>query len=213
MPPNSDSTMRYVGLRGAVEHEQPAARPLAAEEPRQRRVGVIAARQALRIWIVVVDADDVGGDALPAVVADHRPRRIERVRQVVQRLRRSDAPPGCPAGSGTPHDSLNGTHATMHGMAAVALDRRRPLARRRARPSLGEAIGAGHLLPDQQAEPIGPVQIARVLELLMLAHAVEAHRLGQLDIAPQRRVVWRGQSRYPANSPDRAPAAAGTAGR
>ena len=38
------------------------------------------------VGVVVVDADDVGGDALPAVVADHRPRRVERLGQVVERL-------------------------------------------------------------------------------------------------------------------------------
>ena len=54
----------------------------------------------------------------------------------------------------------------MHGrpFADQALDR---LAR--------EAIGARHLLPHGEADAIGPVEIARVLDLLMLADAVEAH--------------------------------------
>ena len=86
----------------AFEHQQPPARPLAAEQPRQRFVGVIPAREPLRIRVVVVDADDVGGDALPAVVADHRPRRIERLRQVVQAPARSAARPGCRAGPARP---------------------------------------------------------------------------------------------------------------
>ena len=58
---------------------------------------------------------------------------------------------------------------------------------------LREPIGAGHLLPDQQAQPVGPIEIARIFDLLVLADAVEAHRLGQLDVAAQGVVVGRGQ--------------------
>ena len=57
-----------------------------------------------------------------------------------------------------------------------------------------EPVGARHLLPDHEAQPVGPVQVARVLDLLVLAHAVEAHGLGQLDVAAQRARVGRGQA-------------------
>ena len=69
----------------------------------------------LRVVIVVVDADDVGGDAFPAVVADHGAGRVERPGQVIQRLDVVPLAPDCRGRFGTPHDSLNGTHATMHG--------------------------------------------------------------------------------------------------
>ena len=66
-----------------------------------------------------------------------------------------------------------------------------------------EAVGARHLLPDEQPEAVRPVEVARVLDLLVLAHAVEPHRL-----APARR---RGgarrrparSARSPASSPGR----------
>ena len=80
-------------------------------------------------------------------------------------------------------------------MAVVALDRLAPLADHPLDRGAGEAVGRRHLFPDQQAEAVGPVQVARVLDLLVLAHAVEAHRLGQLDVAAQRVVVRRRQQR------------------
>ena len=67
-------------------------------------------------------------------------------------------------------------------MIVVPLHRRHPLP--------GEALGrAGvefvrrrHLARHQQAHFVGPIKIARVLHLLVLARAVEAHGLGRLDI-------------------------------
>ena len=115
MPPNSESTIGCSACALLLEHQQPPARALALEQPRQHLVGVVAPRDALGLVVVVVDADDVGRDALPAVVADHRPRRVERLGQVIERLHVVPLAPGCRAGSGTPHDSLNGTQATMHG--------------------------------------------------------------------------------------------------
>src|SRR5947209_20390855 len=35
---------------------------------------------------IVVDAPDVAGDMFPSVIADHRTRPIERVRQMIERL-------------------------------------------------------------------------------------------------------------------------------
>ena len=80
-------------------------------------------------------------------------------------------------------------------MAVVALDRLGPFAHRALDRGAREAVRRRHFLPHQQAEPVGPVQVARVLDLLVLAHAVEAHRLGELDVAPQRVVARRGQQR------------------
>src|SRR5204863_4664081 len=46
----------------------------------------VALRDPRRIRVVVVDADDVGGDALPAVIADDRARRVEGLGQMVESL-------------------------------------------------------------------------------------------------------------------------------
>jgi hypothetical protein len=59
-----------------------------------------------------------------------------------------------------------------------------------------EAVGRGHLFPHQQAQLVGPVQVARVLDLLVLAHAVEAHQLGQFDVAPEVLVGRRGHEGF-----------------
>src|SRR5262249_17943638 len=53
----------------AVEYEQPPGRTLALEQARNLFSRRIASCDALGIAVVVVNADDVGGDAFPAVVA------------------------------------------------------------------------------------------------------------------------------------------------
>jgi hypothetical protein len=45
-------------------------------------------------------------------------------------------------------------------------------------------VRARQLGPHEQAQSVRPRQEARVLELLVLADAVEAERLGELDIGP-----------------------------
>jgi hypothetical protein len=50
-----------------------------------------------------------------------------------------------------------------------------------------------HLTPDEEAESVGPVQPARIFDLLVLACAVEAHLLRQLDVATQCRVGRCGE--------------------
>src|SRR3712207_8951048 len=49
----------------------------------------VALAQPARVVVVVVDADDVGRNAFPAVVADDRAACIERPRQMVERDRKS----------------------------------------------------------------------------------------------------------------------------
>ena len=69
-------------------------------------------------------------------------------------------------------------------MAAVALDRAQPLARQPVDRLRVEFVGVGDLAPDHQAEFVGPVQEARILDLLVDAHGVEAESLDQLDLLP-----------------------------
>ena len=73
-------------MRLFIEQQDATARPLALEQPGQPFFGAVASRNAVGIGVVVVNADDVGGDTFPAVIADHRPGRVERFRQVIQRL-------------------------------------------------------------------------------------------------------------------------------
>ena len=177
----------------SFEYQQPAARSFAAEEPGQRLIRVIAPRQPFRIWIVVVDADDVRGDALPPVVADHWARRIECSRQVIERLHVVTL--GGVVGQVRHAPGLVDRHPRHHTrMAAIALNRRGPLARDTPDRLRGETVGTGHFDPDHQAKHIRPIEIPRVFELLMLPHAVEAHLLGQLDVSAQRVIVWGGHA-------------------
>src|SRR5437016_3416029 len=63
-------------------------------------------------------------------------------------------------------------------------------------PALGFGrvlVKARHLRPDEKAEPVRPVEPARVLRLLMLARPVEAEGLRKLDVLTQRLVARRGQ--------------------
>ena len=83
----------------------------------------------------------------------------------------------------------------MHGMAVVALDHLQPLAGEPLDARGREDEGVGHLAPDQQPEPVAPIEEARVLDLLVDADAVEAERLDELDLAPERVGVGRGQVR------------------
>src|ERR1700688_3508205 len=51
---------------------------------------------------------------------------------------------------------------------------------------------AGHLAPSEKAEPIRPIVPTRILDLLVLARAVEAHRFRELDVPAQVRARRRG---------------------
>src|SRR5206468_1796671 len=79
-------------------------------------------------------------------------------------------------------------------MADVALYRGEPLGRQSADGLAREAIRAGHFLPHQQPEHVGPVEEARIFDLLVLADAVEAELFYELDVTPKRMIVRRGQS-------------------
>src|SRR5581483_7574553 len=57
-----------------------------------------------------------------------------------------------------------------------------------------EAVRARHLPPHEEAEPVGPVEVARILDLLVLADPVEAHALRELDVAAEGGVVGRRHS-------------------
>ena len=80
-------------------------------------------------------------------------------------------------------------------VAAVAADRLGPLLDDALHGGGAERIRAGHLLPDQQAEPVAPREEARVLDLLVDADPVESQRLHRFDLGAERVVVGSGEMR------------------
>ena len=78
-------------------------------------------------------------------------------------------------------------------MVVVAGDRLWPLLQHAGHVEAAVLVGVRHLAPDEEAHLVAPIQPARVLDLLVLAGAVEAERLGELDVALDRLVGRRGQ--------------------
>jgi len=68
-----------------TQYVDKASGAFAPEETGERFIGPISAGNSGELVVVVVDADDVGCDALPAIIADHQARRIESAREVVER--------------------------------------------------------------------------------------------------------------------------------
>src|SRR4051794_13274314 len=81
------------------------------------------------------------------------------------------------------------------GVADVARNHLGPLASQALDRGAGEAVRAWHLLPDQQAEGVGPIKIPRTLDLLVLARPIEPHGLLQFVIAAIGVVIRRGDAR------------------
>ena len=72
-------------MRIAVEGQNPSAGPAAIHHFLRLDFRPVAHAQMRRISVVIVHADDVGRGALPAVIADHQPGRIECLRQMIER--------------------------------------------------------------------------------------------------------------------------------
>ena len=58
---------------------------------------------------------------------------------------------------------------------------------------IAQPVCTGQFTPDQQAQPVRPVEIPGIFELLVLARAVIAHLPGELHIAAQRLVTGGGE--------------------
>ena len=107
--------------------EDAPARPFAPEETGERFIGPIAAGNSGELVVVVVDADDVGCNALPPVVADDRASRVECLGQVVQGL--DIVPLGRIVGQVRDAPRLIERHPGDDArVAAIALDRLSPFA-------------------------------------------------------------------------------------
>jgi hypothetical protein len=79
---------RLPAMRIAVEREDAAAGPAPIEELLGFDLRTVALADVLDVGVAVVDADDVGGAAFPAVVADDRTGRVQRLGEVVESLHR-----------------------------------------------------------------------------------------------------------------------------
>ena len=79
---------RLAAVRVAVKREDAAVRTPPVEQLLGLDLDSLTQPQVLAVDVVVVDADDVDGAASPAVVADHRARRVQRLGQVEKRLHR-----------------------------------------------------------------------------------------------------------------------------
>ncbi len=95
----------------------------------------------------------------------------------------------------TPHDSLNGTPRDDRRVRHVAPHDVQPLAGQLGDRLVAEPVRARRLGPHRQAEHVAPVQVPRVLDLLVHPDRVEPEVLGQLHLRAQGVGARRGQVR------------------
>jgi hypothetical protein len=69
-----------------ADEQHTSAGPLALEEMSLEVIDPVALAQSFGLIVVIVDADDVGCDALPAVVSKDRAAGIEGLGQVIEGL-------------------------------------------------------------------------------------------------------------------------------
>src|SRR5579885_2070520 len=134
--------------RFAVNKEHTAARPFPVQQSRFHLVLSVAMPDSLRLVVIIMDADDIGRDAFPPVVADNRASWIQRLREMIQRL---DVIALRRAVGQIRHAPRLIERYPSHNarMAAVALQHFHPLLGYALNRFARVAIGARHLLPDQ----------------------------------------------------------------
>ena len=141
----------------------------------------------------------VAAAAAGRVVLDE-PRRVERLREVVARLdprlRLGQVAPSCRRSPfvSRPHCSLNSTHEKIAGW----LKSRRSMPRSAVSHScriarVGLAPGVRHVAHHQHAEPVGPVELARQLDLHVRADRVQAQAARDQDLLAHRLVARPGR--------------------
>src|SRR5260370_20227186 len=150
------------------QHEQAAGGLDMRETLFNRRAIGVAAGEYSRVARIVVDSQQICARVLPTVVANHRSAAVEHAGQVIRRMdkvrlvrrhgqvwyaqRFVESHPG--------HDAW---------VSGVTGDRLGPLTGKPPGSLRAEAVSAWHLLPNEKAEHVGPVEVARVLDLLLLA--------------------------------------------
>ena len=134
----------------------PTARPPPVEQLFRIDFRTIALTQMLDVCVIIMNADDIGGAAFPAVIADDRPGSVQRLGQVIQRFHgmpllayRGEFGHSPGLIEGNPHDDA--------GVAVVALDGFGPFAHRPLDGATREAVGGWHFLPHHEPQPVRPV--------------------------------------------------------
>src|SRR5207302_8117920 len=111
-----------------ADKQHAPARALALKQLRLDIVYPIAFAEPLRIAVIVVDTDDIRRDAIPSVIANYRPRRVQALRQVIESLHVVALCRAVRQVRYTP-TLVERNPGDDAGMAAIALDHLRPLAR------------------------------------------------------------------------------------
>src|SRR5678816_3525167 len=123
----------------AIEDKEAAGWTLTLEQTRKCLGTRVPPCHATRVAIVVVNPDDVRGYALPAIITDNGPGRIERLREVVKRS--NVVTFGGIRGQVRHAPRFVDRHPCADAwVAAVPFDRRRPLLGQTVHRVLGKAI-------------------------------------------------------------------------
>src|SRR6266851_2456914 len=129
-----------------------------------------------------MDRAQVRERMLPAVVGDDRSRPVEIAREPVQADEKARAHRWVDLAQAEAFVGDYPGHDRR--MVAIALEHLLPFGRE-------PPLGLSRML--LEAERVGPVEPARILDLLMLPRPVEAERLRQLDVAPKHVIARRRQ--------------------
>src|ERR1041384_3575138 len=112
---------------------------------------------------------------LPTVVIDDRTRRVEPARDRDHAFDESVLTGMARTETGKAHALVDRHPSDDARMVVITPHRNAPL-----RPRVR------HLFPNQQPQPVAPVEPARVFDLLVLAHAVKAEHLRIADVGLER---------------------------
>jgi len=176
---HSGSLLRPDGLVRSTDEYSPSAGCDSPEALPEVVLVPIALVQSRGVVLIVVHGEKVGTDVLPAIVGDDEARVVDALGQVVD---------------GTDEVALTGVRAdVLHpptlverhpgndaGMAGVAPYRVGPFGEKACTGRVRELVDARHLLPDEQADPVGPVEESRVLDLLVHTDGGEPELLDEL---------------------------------
>lgn len=180
--------------RRAIQQHASPGRASRRQRPSERLGVPVALEQAGAVRAVVVHRPQVTRRVLPPVVAHHRARGVDAPGEVVERG--DEVALVGPVLDVRHAPALVERHPCDDArVAAVAPQHLEPLAGEAPDRGRGECVDAGHLAPDQQPQPVAPVQEAGVLDLLVDADAVEPEPLGELYLAAQRARVGGGEVR------------------
>src|SRR5690606_25676903 len=150
----------------------PVARAIAVRHLLWRHIRAVSIVQMGGVPTVVMRGEDVPNDVLPAIVADHRAGAVELMGDMVGGHHRMtlawiarnviDAPAFIER---DPPDD--------RGMVSITGDRLAPFAEMAVDCRIGIGIRGADLAPEQEAEPVGPIQEPWILHLLVKPRAIE----------------------------------------